>query len=234
MFGHADAVDALLSRGADPIALSSRGKTPIHFAISENRIGVLRVFLAYNVRITLSKRVDYMAIREAFSKNTNVAVQMLEAIRHTVTENDEVTSLNYFAVLGDVARASQAFARAKESSSEGLADCKTLFSWAIVQGMTPLVKAMINQDIGYVHRFIPHSHVDAHYPLAHACYAGPLDIVRELLSQGADLEAFIPKEGPPALHWAAMSGNAKVVLALLERGADPESLYSDWYAATRT
>ncbi|MBS1145314.1 MAG: Ankyrin repeat (3 copies) [Proteobacteria bacterium] len=50
----------------------------------------------------------------------------------------------------------------------------------------------------------------------------PLELVRELLTAGANVNAVGPK-GLTALHWAAMAGNTAAVRLLLEHGADPNA-----------
>lgn len=48
----------------------------------------------------------------------------------------------------------------------------------------------------------------------------PLELAKELLAAGADINVAGPK-GLTALHWAAMAGNAAAVRLLLDHGADP-------------
>ena len=52
-----------------------------------------------------------------------------------------------------------------------------------------------------------------------AAQKGSVDAVKELLSQGAKVNAQ-NNNGCTALHWAARNGHTEVVLALLEAGAD--------------
>jgi cytohesin len=217
--GHTDVVNVLMSNNADPVAISNCGKTPIHFAISKNRTEVLRIFLDHDVRITIADTREYTALNAAMSENTEAAVQMLQMLSKAVSNYDPLMNLNYFAAQGDILSASHVFEKVKQSaiSSDENWLFEDLFSWALERGITPLVKSMIDEDIGRLGQIITYGSSN---PLGHAAERGHLDIVLELISRGAEIEA-IDRGGLRALHSAARSGVTEVVLALLDNGADP-------------
>ena len=64
-------------------------------------------------------------------------------------------------------------------------------------------------------------------PLVLASRKGHIDIIRLLLSNGADLNAC-----PPALKFAALDGKADIIRVLLEAGADPEAVDPEGRDAT--
>lgn len=64
------------------------------------------------------------------------------------------------------------------------------------------------------------------YPLIEAADRGSADVVRALLSRGAD-PSVVDGEGKTALHHAAEKGNSKVVCVLLEHGADVDTQATD-------
>lgn len=57
-------------------------------------------------------------------------------------------------------------------------------------------------------------------PLDFACNSGMLDTARAMLKNGADVHhtGFLNRT---ALHWAALSGNADLIIELLRQGVDP-------------
>ncbi|KAJ8952804.1 hypothetical protein NQ318_008121 [Aromia moschata] len=56
-------------------------------------------------------------------------------------------------------------------------------------------------------------------PLQHACYKGNKEIVQLLLDQGADVNCSEHQHNYTALHFAGLSGNSDICLALLLAGA---------------
>ena len=60
-------------------------------------------------------------------------------------------------------------------------------------------------------------------PLHHACFLGYLEIVKTLISNGADVNKNVPKLKLTPLHGASMSRNLKVVKYLIEHGAKVDS-----------
>ena len=100
-------------------------------------------------------------------------------------------------------------------------------------GLTPLHQAVFGSvgpsrhlNVLTAERLIAHehgAHVDARdnyerTPLYHACRRGDIEMVRALLSQGADPNA-AAKNGSTPLHCAAESGNLTAVRMLLAEGA---------------
>jgi ankyrin repeat protein len=63
---------------------------------------------------------------------------------------------------------------------------------------------------------------NAEAPVADAAQRGDADVVRQLLRNGADVNA-AQGDGMSALHWAAMNGRPDIVGVLLYAGANPES-----------
>ncbi|WP_084282418.1 ankyrin repeat domain-containing protein [Deefgea rivuli] len=57
-------------------------------------------------------------------------------------------------------------------------------------------------------------------PIMHACFAGKLDIVIQLIKLGANL-AVKDKHGYTLLHWAALNGNADLVALLIGHELNP-------------
>ena len=86
---------------------------------------------------------------------------------------------------------------------------------------TPLIKAVARGNIKLVQQMIIHgadinkATKNGNSALAQACYSGHLDIVHLLVSYKADMSSGLP------LCYAACQGHSKVVLALLDAGADP-------------
>lgn len=97
------------------------------------------------------------------------------------------------------------------SLNAGLTDIKT----AITNGDATLVKSMIEGD-----KSLLESKIDTYFtPLNLASYEGKTDIVKYLLSKGADVKAK-DKEGSTPLQNAAAKGHFDIVKMLVEKGSD--------------
>lgn len=92
-------------------------------------------------------------------------------------------------------------------------------------GHTPLMAAVTADKTEAALRLLrAGANPDAHekgyiYPLHMAAYHGNLDIVKELVNKGADLNALILANGRTALHWAVQKENTAVIEALVKAGA---------------
>lgn len=64
-------------------------------------------------------------------------------------------------------------------------------------------------------------------PLLYACRGGHLDVCRELIAHGADVNACTKAGASTCLHRAALSGRADVVDLLLTHGASPTARDAD-------
>ena len=94
-------------------------------------------------------------------------------------------------------------------------------------GTTPLSEAAISGDVEAVRLLIREgADVPGSYALVNAAHNGHLDIVKELISNNARVDAPHPEDAflTPPLHTAIERRHAEVVAELLASGADPQML----------
>ena len=93
---------------------------------------------------------------------------------------------------------------------------KTLLDLAICGGYRSIVELLVinGADVNRV--------TDVETPLHQAVEGGNLEIVKFLLSKGAQIDAINSIfEGDTPLHQAVISGNTEMTILLLENGANP-------------
>jgi ankyrin repeat protein len=69
---------------------------------------------------------------------------------------------------------------------------------------------------------------DGHTPLIKAAKAGDVELVKDLLNRGAQLDAKSVK-GKTALHYASANGHVEVVKQLISNGAEIDARDRDWH-----
>ncbi|XP_004709079.1 ankyrin repeat domain-containing protein 49 [Echinops telfairi] len=101
----------------------------------------------------------------------------------------------------------------QEKSMEN--DPSALLLWAAEQNRLTTVQRLLSENATHVNT----RDEDEYTPLHRAAYGGHLDIVRELIAQGADVHA-VTVDGWTPLHSACKWNNTSVASLLLQHDAD--------------
>ncbi|KAJ8352494.1 hypothetical protein SKAU_G00239700 [Synaphobranchus kaupii] len=203
--GVVDAVELLLSRGADPTLADHQGQTPLTLAARQGHLGVLRALLDWAVR------------------GSEAAQTVLE---HADSEGWTALRL---AAWGGHREAVRLLLDAGVEVDGSDADGRTALRAAAWAGHQEIVLALLEHG-GQPDR----ADREGRTPLIAAAYMGHREAVEALLVHGAQVDVQ-DADGRTALCVAAMcvpsaaggQGHGDVVSALLERGADPSHRDND-------
>lgn len=190
-----DMAAALLAVNANPNAVTSTGKTPLHLAAVENSLECIDVLLRRGAD-------PYAVCRD--DDDARMAMRFEQLPLAMVYIPNEQAFANTFG-----------FAELPWLSTElGLRPIEMAAVAGHVDAVRRLGEAMVANGRGPV---FPDRRWDA---LKYTVVRGRLDVLDALLDLGADVDA-CDNDGARPLHWAVGAGNLSMVMALLAAGADP-------------
>jgi ankyrin repeat protein len=221
-------VTLLLDKGAALFAQDNDGSTPLHLAAAEGTLAAVETLLDYILPLDAAKieapdYLDRTPLGRAAKKGHARVVESLLECGATVDYPDGLASpLHHAAWAGQLPVVQRLVAVMKQ---QGLAidrkdgEGKTALAVAASQGKGEIVTVLLNEGADL--KAIDRRGATALHAAA-ACAGGYAAV--ELLSTkmvarriGLDMRDI---DGKTALHWAAGSGNADSVKALLDDGAD--------------
>ena len=211
---HSKVVEILIDNGADPLAKSDQGWTPLDEAINVNRKEIIKVLVAKGATdIPETHLVTYLGNMEK--------LRSLIEKEENINKKDKLgkTFLTYAAIGGnlDIVR----FLLSKGADINAVSE----------DGMTPLTYAAFRMHKAVTEELITNgadlsvSSVNWGTPLHAACFpfgSNPdrdKEIVMLLIDKGADINACHEQYGTP-LHVAVMERQTELVKLLIEKGAD--------------
>ena len=223
LFADARCLRVLVDSGADVNAKNQRNATALHYAATD--LEKVRYLLKKGAQVNVaSKFGNTPLILAARTKDSAPIVRLL------LNHKADVTARNRFAVDALMVAASSsntktvrillkhgADAKASPSPNALLSGGQTALTWSARMGDVESAKLLLE------HGAEVNSFTSMGPPLIAATQAGHRDIVRLLLSRGADVDGTSEKDEWTALMWAAADEYADPALAslLLEHGASP-------------
>lgn len=218
-------IEVLVAHKADTNAIDDAGYTPLHgairYGIGKGGIGVVEVLAKHGANANIQNGPDGKTLlHEAISEDKIDIIQLL--LSHGADVNavskHGATSLHF--------AASQGTTKIAELLLANNADLNARDSW----GNTPLHNAIRSglrtQGIGIIQVLVKRganintkNDRDGKTPFHVAVSKGDVEVVRLLLSHGADVNAR-DKYGATSLHSAASEGTTKIAELLLANKAD--------------
>ena len=207
--GSADAVKALVDRGADVNARdATHGRTPLVFAVSQNRLGAMKVLVAAGADVTLpTKVIDYVARSAADNADRQARDRGITAATGRATNSN----LN----INDPPPPGQTSGAAGAAAGQGRAGGRGAGGAPGMRGPSDI------EQIGRQGGFTA-----MHY----AVRDGFADAAFLLLESGLDVNTASSGDRSSPMLVAVINGQYDLAMALLARGADPNLASDDGVA----
>ena len=216
--GHVEVAQLLLDHGADMHHASvEAGDTPVEAAIAEAQPEVLRLFVARGAEVTPEVAAalgDLPRVRQALaSGGTGLATALL----HRAAALGQTEVVRFLLDSG--------------ADPNSLDATPTSLWWYQEAGMTAIQRAAHWGQEGVLQLLRQHG---AAVTIHQAAYTGEVAMLRELLDEGADVNARDAEEQATPLHWAALESRLEAVQLLLQRGAKIEATDKTGYTPLTT
>jgi ankyrin repeat protein len=215
--GHLDIVKALLEKGADVNLKDNFGHTALIWTAKNGRLDIVKALLEKGVNVNLEDSYGCTAlIRAAQNGHLDIVKALLEkGADVNLKDNLGHTALTSAAQNGhlDIVKAlleKGADVNLKDKNGDNALMCAEKTPHLLV--MIELIKKHISAELNA-------TKINGTPLIIWAVEYGRLDIVKELLEKGADVN-LKDKYGHTALIRAAYNGRLDIVKALLEKGAD--------------
>jgi uncharacterized protein len=250
-----EGIRGLLRQHVDVNAPQGDGATALHWAVHLNDVNTVDLLIRAGARANAADDTGATPLYLAcINRNAAIVERLLKA-----GANPNAALLNGETVLMTCSRAGEAgavralLARGASANGREASHDQTALMWAAAEGHSDVVAALLEHgaDVRARSRIYTQTvtsevtqragREELNYtvprggstPLLFAARAGDVDSARLLLAAGADVNDSLP-DGTSALVLAAHSGQGRVGVLLLEKGADPDAAavgYSALHAA---
>ncbi len=211
---NAEIAEFLIQSGCDIHSNNKSHGTVLHWAAFCGRLNIVELLLKYKVDINAKNQFGHTPMRQAMSQHKTDVVKFLFRNGGTAVSKDSMSwnELEYAIEKNDVEFAKEIIERFKTEKKN--LPSGALFK-AAKQGDLKTIEILIAAGVPVD---------DVRYkgdetPLIKASYYGKIEVVKYLLSKGANIKAR-DYRGNTALLNAAWAGNTNVVVLLLENGAE--------------
>ena len=219
MNGHLQAVQLLLTHGAQVAAKNNEGVTALYWAANNGHASVIQLLLDNGAKCRPRDKIGWTPLhRAAFNGHTGVARVLLDNDADIeAKDGTKWTALMRAATAGNMEVMRLLLARDANVTTKDMEGC-TPMHHAALKGHTSIVKLLAERGAD------PEDQDnDGWTVLQHASWNGHEKTVRYLLKNGANVHSRADN-GWTALHQATWNGHAAVVGHLLKGGADPNEI----------
>ena len=243
--GDVTAVRALLGQGVDVEGAAGDGSTALHWAVHEQRLGLVELLLDAGADVAATNRYGVgSASLAAENGSASILERLLDAgADPNATMPGGETLLMTAARTGDADTVRVLLARGADPNVRESLRGQTALMWAAANGNAAAIHVLAEQGAD-LHartdnpsrgpgRGFSSAPATGFTPLLFAVRGGHLDTVRVLLDAGADANDTV-SDGQSALVVAAANANWELAASLLDRGADPNGAEAGWNALHQT
>ncbi len=250
-----EAVRSLLrEQAADVNAIQADGSTALLWAVERDNLQIGELLIRAGANVNTANLYGITPLSMACTTGNAAMVKKLLAAGATpkTTQATGETPLMTCSRTGNAEAVKMLLAQGADVNAKETERGQTALMWAAAQKHPQVVQALVEYGADlrarstqlplYTPRIIDerlgfYNEKTSYFPkvkggftpLMFAAQAGDLDSVRILLAAGADVNEGTPDDGSP-LVLASFNGHEKVVLLLLEKGADPNA--TDGYGLT--
>ncbi|KAI0982874.1 hypothetical protein GJ496_007401 [Pomphorhynchus laevis] len=237
--GHVQICKYLIENGADVNRATIAGITPLYTAVEENRLNVVECLLSNNADVNMTpfgriaaelKIEGQTPLIVACMRNNSQMIELL--LRHGADPNLANTrgTTPFIAICqqNNLAMAELLIKYGAKYNAETHNLYGAKINGLIVtaeSGSFDVLKLLINKGMDPNYRIEGQGETVGRTPLFCACAKGYLDIVKFLISRGANVNA-TEKSGLSCLHIASTMGHDQIVLYLVKNGADVNQLFT--------
>jgi ankyrin repeat protein len=224
LYDSADAIDALISQGADVNKIDKNSNTPLHLAVEDNCVKAVSKLLEKGAKLNERDKYGKTPLDLAID-NQNLDIVKLLVAQDNIDINalNEVkkTPLHLAVESGNIDIVTVLLSNPNIQIDIKDDVDNTPLHTAILEENKDIVKALIDTgaDVNIVDGF-------SQTPLHLAVESGNIDIVRALIDAGADVNIVDGLDKTP-LHLAVEAGNIDIVTALIDAGADISKVDKD-------
>ncbi|KAK8147549.1 hypothetical protein G3M48_001448 [Beauveria asiatica] len=210
--GHVEVVKLLQANGADVTVTSNDGWTPLNAAASNGHVEVVKLLLANGATVNVANSDGWTPLHAAANSGHVDVVKLLLAngADVAIANSNGWTPLHAASVKGHtevVKLLLEKGSLADVMDDEG----RSPFSYACTRGHLEVVEHLWSRNVAA-------TTTDRYgaTPLFAATRNGHEKVVAYLLAMGCDYGSFVDGLGRTLLWWAAKSGNAQVIEAVLQ------------------
>ena len=228
-----DTVRALLAGGADVNARAKDGFTPLHVAAASGDAAAIRALLAGGADVDARAKDESTPLHQAarFGKMASIRALLAGGADADARTKDGLTPLHFATMSGDAATIHALLASGADINARSEDGATPLHAAAMRKLILSALEADAKGSRDKLLRTFGMAGFDALAETDREMFAAILksgaddraDTVRTLLAGGANVNARDDGRVTP-LHYAALSGDAAAVKALLDAGGDPNAV----------